>query len=270
MVGNERGFFIKRMDSSSNRDWFGFCGIYGERWTWERGKNWQRKRYKRNRRGGWATKRRIFHIFLWIYVRAIKWISRSGPLMEALKHPRHWHNNRICSSLCATIDTNPRQFTPKRIHITAHRRPHERADVSTCLPITDCSGIVDREGGRSFSFGRPSCFSYPRVFASFASCNTVSHSSSLHSSFPLPRHLPRPFVFLHSVPTRLFVDPTGRRLSFSLLLHSPVLRPKGKSINSPGKIVTRNMEYWVRAKLPSSPSRTENEVPRQAAAMPVT
>lgn len=101
--------------------------------------------------------------------------------MEALKHPRHWHNNRIYSSLYATTDTNPWQFTPTCTHITAHRRPHgrnsRRIDVSTCLPITDCNGIVDREGGRSFSFGRPSYFSFPHMFASFASCNIVPHSS---------------------------------------------------------------------------------------------
>lgn len=241
------------------------------------GKNWQRKRYKRNRRSGSATKRRIFHIFLWIYVRAIKWISRSGPLMEALKYPRHWHNNRICSSLCATTDTKSRQFTPTHIHITAHRRPHRRTDVSTCLSITDCSGrIVDREGGRSFSFGRPSYFSFPRTFASFASCNIVPHSSFLHSSFPLPRH---PLSPSSSFSTG--INPTACcRLFFYLFLlcRSLVLGPKGKSINSPGEIVTRNIENIgilsaSKATLVAAwetPSRMGNEVPCRAVATLVT
>lgn len=258
------------MDSSSNGGWFSFCGIYGERWTWERGKNWQRKRCKRNCRRGWATKRRIFHIFLWIYVRAIKWISRSGPLMEALKHPRHWHNNRICSSLCATTDTNSRQFTPTRIHITAHRRPHGQADVSTCLPITDCSSIVDREGGRSFLFGRPSYFSFPRMLVSFASCNTVSHSSFLRSSFLFPSSSRVLFfIFLYGINCRLLASPSSL-LPF-LLRHSPVLGPKREVY----KFARRNCheKYGIlsasKATLVAA-SRTRSEVPRRAAAMPVT
>lgn len=161
------------------------------------------------------------------------------------------------------------RYQPAAVH--THVYPHHgaptstrtsrRIDVSTCLPITDCNGTVDREGGRSFSFGRPSYFSLPHMFASFASCNIVRHSSFLLSSFHFLRHL-----LLH---LSLSVH-QSRCLLLPLFLfrQSMVLRPKGKSINSPGEIVTRNMEYWVRAKLPSSPLRMENKVPRQAAAMP--
>lgn len=95
----------------------------------------------------------------------------------------------------------------------AHRRPHGR-DVSTCLPITDCSGMVDREGGRSFSFGRPSYFSFPHTFASFASCNIVPILLSCIHRFPLPRH-----PLLHpslSIPNRLFAA-ASLSLSFSFV-----------------------------------------------------
>lgn len=143
-------------------------------------------------------------------------------------------------------------------HDAAHRRPHGQADVSTCLPITDCSGIVDREGGRSFSFGRSSYFSLPRMFASFASCNTASlillfHIHRFHSSY---------YPSFSSSSFSTGTNPTvHRRSSSSLFLvrHSPLLRPKGNSINLPREIVTRNMEYWVRAKLPLSPGRRRRE-----------
>lgn len=134
--------------------------------------------------------------------------------MEALKHPRHWHNNRIYSSLCATTDTNPRQFTPTRIHITAPRRPHGRADVSTCLPITDCSGIVDREGGRSFSFVLPTSLSRvcsPPLQAVTSSPILLFYTHRFHF-FVIPF-----FVFLYRYQSDRSLTPLFPFLSFSSL-----------------------------------------------------
>lgn len=241
-VGNERGFFIKRMDSSSNGDRFSFCGIYGERWTWEREKNWQRKRYKRNRRGGWATQNiPYFSVNIRsrnkvdIEIRATDGGSQASSPLTQQPH------------LQFAVRDHRYQPTAVHTHVYPHHgaptstRTSRRIDVSTCLPITDCNGIVDREGGRSFSFGRPSYFSFPHMFASFASCNIVPHSSFYTHRSTIPF-----FIFLyryqsHCLPLPLFLF---------LFRQSMVLRPKGKSINSPGEIVTRNMEYWVRAKLP--------------------
>lgn len=105
-----------------------------------------------------------------MYIRAIKWISRSGPLIGVSRGftstpayypllPLHLQSLRR-----ATTDTNPRG-NPRAPTSTG-----KHADVSTCLPVTDCSGAVDREDGTSFSF--VSLFSARERFSSFASYNT--------------------------------------------------------------------------------------------------
>lgn len=148
------------------------------------------------------------------------------------------------------------RYQPAAVHTHAYPRDGaptstRRADVSTCLSITDCSGIVDREGGRSFSFGAlPTSLSRvcsPPLQAATSFPILLFYTHRFHS----PRHL----LLRLSLPA---TNPTVRcRLSFTLFLfrYSLVLEPKGKSINSLGEIVTRNMEYWVWAKLPSSPPR---------------
>lgn len=99
--------------------------------------------------------------------------------------PPHRHNNdlQLQSQLRASTDTNPQSTTATFVstppQLGMYRAPtRTRADVSTCLSITDCSGVVDREGGRSFSFGR---LSFPPP--SHAAIRT---SPSLQAATPIP------------------------------------------------------------------------------------
>lgn len=130
-----------------------------------------------------AMKHKIFHISPRIYIRAIKRISRSGPLMEALKQPRHIGTTTIRRSVAAVATRDHHRHRAVCIHTTKvvyRASTRTRANVSTCLPITDCSDVVDIEGGRSFSFGRlhPASPPFPPA--------AVRTSPSLQAATPIP------------------------------------------------------------------------------------
>lgn len=150
-----------------------------------------------------------------------------------------------------------------QIHTKVPRYPRRHAEVSTCHSITDCNGVVNKEsGGGSFSFGR--FFPLPRSphpipFTFSASCNTDLHSSSLYTRrFQLSPsivihllHLPLPTLSSLSSSLAMSLSPllTCHLCHLLFPFFTLLLRSKEKSINSPGEIVTRNMEYWVRATL---------------------
>lgn len=239
---------VKWTCSSSNRDRFSFYGICGKRkervWQWESGERIDKERNRGgNHRETWET-RKIFHIFLWIYIRAIKWISRSGPLMEALKHISSLPSSSSPPSTTTDISAaavgmrdhryQP-EFTPQTgVSTDIYRYTNTNIYrsvmyVSVCLPITDCSGIVDREDGRkafhsvAFLFFLPS-FPSSRTYFSFASCNTDPHSFPLHSSFPHPLLLLRLSL---PVPIRPFAARRFSSISLSLSAARSYLDRKG-------------------------------------------
>lgn len=84
------------------------------------------------------------------------WATDGGSQAASL----HRHNNdpqlqsrdRRPPSLSAAVHTHVHPVHHR--HAVYQASTRTRADVSTCLSITDCSSVADREGGRSFSFGR--------------------------------------------------------------------------------------------------------------------
>lgn len=132
-----------------------------------------------------ATRQNISHFCVNIHSRNKVDIEIRATDGGSQATPPHRHNNdlQLQSQLRASTDTNPQSTTAAFVstppQLGMYRAPtRTRADVSTCLSITDCSGVVDREGGRSFSFGR---LSFPPP--SHAAIRT---SPSLQAATPIP------------------------------------------------------------------------------------
>lgn len=182
--------------------------------------------------------------------------------MEALKHLtslrwRRHNNRRICScSRYATI-TDTREFTPK-LESTPHAftvtRIYRRIDVSPYNWLQQYNRKGDREAFHSVAFLSffPSYLPSVLLFCKLQHWSPFFFSTLIVSASPIT-FCPSSSSFFTDTNPAVCRRRFSLSLSLSISRRSSVLEPKRKSINSPREIVTRNMEYWVRAKLSSSP-----------------
>lgn len=207
------------MNNSSNLDQFSFCKISGKRKKTslkERGKNLKREKRKTTVALRHETQN-ISH-FSWIYIRAIKWISRFG-LMEALKHltSLRRHNNwRICS--CSRYARSPiLEFTPK-LESTPHAftvtRIYRRIDVSPYNWLQQYSRKGDREAFHSVAF----LSFFPSYLLSVLLFCKLQHWSPFFFSTLIVPPPPTPSVLLLRLSLLLPIRPFAAVVSLCLLL----------------------------------------------------